>query len=54
MNTKKLSPSIYGYVLGVYKGSGEMLGNIASQARIFESDLNAWIDMIEIREGLVR
>jgi len=37
-----LSPSVYTYVRGVYKGSGETLGNIAAQARIFESDMYAW------------
>jgi len=51
MNTQKLSPSVYGYVLGVYKGSGKMLGEIAAQARTFESNMNAWIDMIEVMEG---
>ena len=51
MNTQKLSPSVYEYVLGVYKGSGKMLGEIAAQARTFESDMNAFFDMLELEEG---
>jgi hypothetical protein len=54
MNNKKLSPSIYTYILGAYKGKGKALGEIASEARSFEKDLNCWIDMIEAREGLIR
>lgn len=48
MNTNELSPSVYEYVRGTYKGSGETLGNIAAQARIFESNMSAWIDTLEI------
>lgn len=54
MNNKKLSLSIYQYVRGLYKGTGKAFGEIASEARSFESDLNCWIDMIEAREGLER
>jgi len=55
MNTqKKLSPSVYEYVLRVYKGSGETLGNITAQARAFESDMNAYIDVLEFEEALER
>jgi hypothetical protein len=54
MNNKKLTPSIYTYVLGVYKGKGKALGEIASEARSFEKDLNCWIDIIESEEGLGR
>jgi hypothetical protein len=54
MNNKKLSLPVYRYVLGVYKGKGRALGEIASEARSFEEDLNCWIDMIEAREGLIR
>lgn len=55
MNTdKKLSLPVYIYVLGVYKGSGKVLGEIASEAWSFEEDLNCWIDMLEAREGLGR
>jgi hypothetical protein len=55
MNThKKLSLPIYEYVRGVYKGSGETLGEIASEARAFESDMNAFIDGLEAMEGLIR
>ena len=52
MNTQhKLSPSIYQYGIGVYKGKGKALGEIAAEARSFEADLNLWIDMIESKEG---
>jgi hypothetical protein len=54
MTTKKLSSSVYVYVRGAYKGSGETLGNIAAQARKFESNMNAFIDGLEAREGLER
>jgi hypothetical protein len=55
MNTQqKLSTPIYKYVLGVYKGCGKSLGEIASEARSFEKDLNCWIDVIEARVGLIR
>jgi DNA-binding MarR family transcriptional regulator len=55
MNTsKKLSSTIYTYVVELYKGKGKSLGEIASEARVFESDMSAWIDMIEAREGLIR
>ena len=51
MNTlEKLSPSVYGYVLGVYKGTGKKLGEMAAQARIFESDMNAFLDELNCRE----
>jgi len=52
MNTQqKLSPSTYDYVRGAYKGSGETLGNIAARARIFESDMNAYLDELNCMEG---
>lgn len=54
MWTHELSSSVYEYVRGAYKGSGETLGNIAAQARIFESGLNAWIDELEFKEGIGR
>ena len=50
MNTKKLSSSVYEYVRGVYKGSGETLGNIAAQARTFELDMNAFLDELNCME----
>ena len=53
MNTlEKLSPSVYGYVLGVYKGTGKKLGEMAAQARIFESEMNAFLDGLDAREDL--
>lgn len=54
MNTTKLSLPIYEYVREAYKGSGETLGNIAHTARRFESDMNAFIDVLELKEGLER
>ena len=54
MRTHELSPSIYRYVIGAYKGKGLELGEIASEARLFEFDLNCWIDRIEVMEGLER
>ena len=52
MNThQKLSLPVYRYVLGVYKGTGERLGNIAARARTFESDMNAFLDVLELKEG---
>ena len=48
----KLSPSIYRYVMGIYKRSGETLGNIAAQARRFESEMGAWNEELDLREGL--
>ncbi len=55
MNTKhNLSLPIYRYVMGVLKGCGKSLGEITSEARGFESDLNCWIDELEAMEGLER
>ena len=51
MNTQKLSLPVYRYVLGVYKGCGEPLGNIAAHARTFESDMNAFLVDLDLREG---
>jgi len=52
--TNELSSSVYEYVCGVYKGKGLGLGEIASEARIFELEINAFIANLEFREGLVR
>jgi hypothetical protein len=52
--TKKLSLPVYDYIRGAYKGTGKSLGEIASEARSFESDLNCWIDMLEFEENLER
>lgn len=54
MARQKLSPPVYKYVLRVYKGSGETLGNIAAMARRFESEMNAFIDDLESRGELER
>ena len=55
MTQQNLSSSVYEYVRRAYKGSGETLGNIAAQARIFEAGMNAWYDMLEKleREDLI-
>ena len=52
--TNELSSSVYEYVCGVYKGSGETLGNIAAQARKFESGINAFLDRLDVMEESVR
>lgn len=55
MNTQELSPStVIEFVAGAYKGSDKALGDIVTQAQQYENELNAWIDMIEVSEGLVR
>jgi hypothetical protein len=46
----ELSSLVYEYVRGAYKGSGETLGNIAAQARRFESEMNAFLNELEARE----
>lgn len=51
MWTHELSLSIYEYVRGVYKGSGKSLGEIAAQAREFESEMLAWNDKLDFMEG---
>ena len=52
MNTQeKLSPSIYEYVRGAYKGTGKKLGEIAAQAKLFESEMNAWNCRLEVTEA---
>jgi hypothetical protein len=45
-----LSPSVFTYVLGAFKGSGKNLGEVAAQARQFEAELNAWMDVVERKE----
>jgi hypothetical protein len=53
--TENLSPStINEIVRGAYKDSDKTLGEIVTQAQQYELELNAWIDMIEVAEGLVR
>jgi len=52
MNTQeKLSPSTYEYVRGAYKGRGKTLGEIAAHARKFESDMIAFLDELNCKEG---
>jgi hypothetical protein len=50
MRSKSLTPSIFEYVMGVYKGSGKTLGEIAAQARQFEDEMNAWIETLDQME----
>ena len=56
MVRQNLSSSVYEYVRRACKGSGETLGNIAAQARRFESDMNAWFNALGNleREDLIR
>jgi len=49
--SKPLSPSVFRYVMGAFKGSGKTLGEVAAQARQFENEMNAWIDMVNAKEG---
>jgi hypothetical protein len=49
--SKPLTPSIFQYVRRQFKGCGKTLGEIAAQARHFEAELNAWIDMVYAKEG---
>lgn len=51
MRTHNLSLPIFQYVRGVYKGQGKALGEIASEARSFESDLNCWNEKLDLKEG---
>ena len=54
MRTHELSLSIFQYVRGVYKGKGKSLGEIASEARSFEFELNCWNEELDLLEGLRR
>jgi len=49
--SKPLTPSIFRYVMGAFKGSGKTLGEVAAHARQFENEMNAWIDMVDAKEG---
>jgi hypothetical protein len=49
-SSKPLTPSIFLYVLGALKGCGKTLGEIAAQARQFENEMNAWMDVVERKE----
>jgi len=51
MRTHELSLPIYQYVRSIYKGKGLGLGEIASGARTFESDMNAFLDDLDLKEG---
>lgn len=54
MNTQDLSLSTIEIVAEVYKGGDMTLGEAVTQALLYESEQNAWIDMIESKEGLRR
>lgn len=49
--TQDLSPSTLEFVAGVYKGD-VTLGEAVTQALQYEEEQNAFIDMIESKEGL--
>lgn len=52
MNTQDLSPSTIEFVAEVYKGSSDMtLGEAVTLGVQYESEQDAWIDMIESKEG---
>lgn len=40
-------PSTFLYVLGKVKGCGISLGEVATRARKFEAEMNAWINDLE-------
>lgn len=53
--TENLSPStINEIVRGAYKDGDKTLGEIVTQAQQYEEEQNAWIDVLEFEEGLVR
>lgn len=52
MWTHKLSSSVYEYVRNTYKGSGKTFGEVAAQARRFESEMDAWNEELDLLEGL--
>jgi len=52
MLTHELSSPVYEYVRNIYKGKGKALGEIASEARSFESEMNSWNEEMDLREGL--
>ena len=52
MRRHDLSLSIFQYVRGVYKGQCKTLGEIASEARSFEFELNCWNEELDSLEGL--
>jgi hypothetical protein len=50
MWTHKLSSPVYKYVRNIYKGSGKTFGEVAAQARRFESEMDAWSEDLDLRE----
>lgn len=47
-------PSTFLYVLGKVKGCGMSLGEVATRARKFEAEMNAWYDMTKEQEEEIR
>ena len=43
-------PSTFLYVLGKVKGRGMSLGEVATRARKFEAEMNAWNDELDRME----
>lgn len=54
MNTQDLSLSTIKFVAEVYKGSDMTLGEAVTLGEQYEEEQNAWIDMIESEEDLMR
>jgi hypothetical protein len=54
MQQTDIDTSIYEAVKKGYKGSGLGLGKLANLAREVEAELNAWYDMSEEQEDLIR
>ena len=52
--TENLSPSTIEFVAGVYKDSDKTLGEIVALGEQYEYEQNAFIDMLELRDGLER
>lgn len=52
--TENLSPSTIEFVAGVYKDGDMTLGEAVTQGLQFEEEYDAWIDMLESKEDLMR
>lgn len=54
MQKTDIDTSIYGEVIKGYRYSGFGLGELAHIAREVETELDAWYDMSEEQENLIR
>ena len=52
--TEDLSPSTIEYVAGVYKDGDMTLGEAVTLGIQYENEMNAFIDELEFKEGLMR